>query len=61
MHELLSTFDGQDPSVDVVRSAPSSRALSELQRLRVRLASWRRDAEVSDLTDPVRSLLQPLG
>jgi tetratricopeptide (TPR) repeat protein len=40
-------------AVDVVRSATSSRALSELQRARVRLAPWRRHAEVSDLSDRI--------
>ena len=47
-------------AVEVVRSAPSSRALDELQRLRVRLAPWRRNAEVSDLGDRIRSLLAPV-
>jgi len=46
-------------AVDVIRSATSSRALSELQRVRVRLAPWRRDAEVSDLSDRIRGLIQP--
>jgi tetratricopeptide (TPR) repeat protein len=46
-------------AVDVVRSAPSGRALSELQRLRVQLAPSRRDAEVSDLSDRIRSLFRP--
>jgi tetratricopeptide (TPR) repeat protein len=46
-------------AVDVIRTAPSGRALSELQRLRVRLAPWRRDAEVSDLSDRIRSLFRP--
>jgi transcriptional regulator with XRE-family HTH domain len=46
-------------AVDVVRAAPSSRALGELQRLRVRLAPWRRNAEVSDLGDRIRGLFQP--
>ena len=48
-----------DKAVAVVRSAPSSRTLSELQRLRVRLAPWRRDAEVSDLCNRIRGLFQP--
>jgi transcriptional regulator with XRE-family HTH domain len=46
-------------AVDVVRSATSSRALNELQRVRVRLAPLRRHAEVSDLSDRIRSLIQP--
>jgi tetratricopeptide (TPR) repeat protein len=46
-------------AVDVVRSATSSRALNELQRVRVRLAPWRRHAEVSDLSDRIRGLIQP--
>jgi tetratricopeptide (TPR) repeat protein len=46
-------------AVDVVRSATSSRALSELQRVRVRLAPLRRHAEVSDLSDRNRRLMQP--
>lgn len=46
-------------AVEVIRSATSSRALSELQRARVRLAPWRRNAEVSDLSDRIRSLMQP--
>ncbi|HEV8355130.1 MAG TPA: hypothetical protein VGR24_13190 [bacterium] len=46
-------------AVDVIRAAMSSRALSELQRVRVRLAPWRRHAEVSDLSDRIRGLLHP--
>jgi tetratricopeptide (TPR) repeat protein len=46
-------------AVNVIRSATSSRALVELQRVRVRLAPWRRDARVSDLSDRIRSLVQP--
>jgi tetratricopeptide (TPR) repeat protein len=46
-------------AVDVIRAATSSRALSELQRVRVRLAPWRRHAEVSDLSDRIRGLLHP--
>ena len=46
-------------AVGVIRAATSSRALSELQRVRVRLAPWRRHAEVSDLSDRIRSLLHP--
>jgi tetratricopeptide (TPR) repeat protein len=46
-------------AVEVIRSATSSRALNELQRVRVRLAPLRRHAEVSDLSDRIRRLLQP--
>ena len=46
-------------AVEVVRSATSSRALNELQRLRVRLAPHRRHAEVSDVNERIRSLTQP--
>jgi tetratricopeptide (TPR) repeat protein len=46
-------------AIDVVRAAPSGRALNELQHLRVQLAPWRRDAEVSDLSDRIRSLFRP--
>jgi tetratricopeptide (TPR) repeat protein len=46
-------------AVEVVRSATSSRAFVELQRARVRLAPWRRHAEVSDLSDRIRGLIQP--
>lgn len=46
-------------AVDVIRAATSSRALSELQRARVRLAPWRRHAEVSDVSDRIRGLLHP--
>jgi tetratricopeptide (TPR) repeat protein len=46
-------------AIEVVRSATSGRALRELQRLRVRLAPWRRDAEVSDLSERIRALIQP--
>jgi tetratricopeptide (TPR) repeat protein len=46
-------------AVDVIRSATSSRALNELQRVRLRLAPWRRNAEVSDLSDRIRGLVQP--
>jgi tetratricopeptide (TPR) repeat protein len=46
-------------AVEVVRSAPSSRALNELQHLRVRLAPHRRHAEVSDVNERIRCLIQP--
>jgi tetratricopeptide (TPR) repeat protein len=46
-------------AVEVIRSATSSRALTELHRGRVRLAPWRRHAEVSDLSDRIRGLIQP--
>lgn len=46
-------------AVEVVRSATSGRALSELQRARVRLAPWRRRTEVSELSDRIRDLIQP--
>jgi tetratricopeptide (TPR) repeat protein len=46
-------------AVEVVGTALSSRALNELQRVRVRLAPLRRHAEVSDLSDRIRGLLQP--
>ena len=48
-------------AVDVIRAATSSRALSEVQRVRVRLAPWRRHAEVSELGDRIRGLLYPAG
>lgn len=48
-------------AVDVVRAAPSGRALSELQRLRVQLAPWHRDAEVSDLSSRIRDLFRPVA
>jgi tetratricopeptide (TPR) repeat protein len=46
-------------AVEVIRTATSSRALVELQRARIRLAPWRRHAEVSDLNDRIRTLIQP--
>ena len=46
-------------AVEVIHTAMSSRALNELQRVRMRLAPLRRHAEVSDLSDRIRSLLQP--
>jgi tetratricopeptide (TPR) repeat protein len=46
-------------AVEVIRAATSSRALNEPQRVRVRLAPWRRHAEVSDLNDRIRGLFQP--
>ncbi|WP_189081802.1 tetratricopeptide repeat protein [Mangrovihabitans endophyticus] len=46
-------------AVEVISSATSSRALVELQRVRVRLAPLHRHAEVSDLSDRIRRLLQP--
>jgi tetratricopeptide (TPR) repeat protein len=46
-------------ATEVIRSATSSRALQELHRVRVRVAPWRRHAEVSDLSDRIRGLLQP--
>jgi tetratricopeptide (TPR) repeat protein len=66
---LMSAYAGQGDlerasaagrqAVDVIRSATSSRALNELQRVRVRLAPHRRNAEVSDLSDRIRGLIQP--
>jgi len=44
-------------AVEVIRSATSSRALNELQRVRARLAPWRRHAEVSDLNERIRALI----
>ncbi|GII24639.1 helix-turn-helix domain-containing protein [Planosporangium mesophilum] len=44
-------------AIEIIKSATSSRALSELQRVRVRLAPWRRDAEVSDLSERIRRLV----
>jgi tetratricopeptide (TPR) repeat protein len=46
-------------AIDVVRSATSTRALQELQHLRVRLAPWRTDARVSDLSERIRSVVRP--
>lgn len=46
-------------AVDVIRLAPSSRAIDQLQRTRVGLAPWRRHAEVSDLSDRIRALTRP--
>ena len=46
-------------AVTVVGAAMSSRAVNELQRLRVRLAPHRRHAEVSDLNERIRGLIQP--
>jgi transcriptional regulator with XRE-family HTH domain len=46
---------GQE-ALAVVRAAPSARALTELERLRVRLAPWRRMPAVTELTDHIRSL-----
>jgi hypothetical protein len=48
-------------AVDVIRAATSSRALSELQRVRVRLAPLRKHAEVSDLSDRIRNLFKPVA
>lgn len=59
--DVAHACDAGRRAIDVVRSAPSSRALGELQRLRVRLAPWRRNAEVSDLTERIRSLFQPVA
>jgi len=46
-------------AVDAIRSATSNRAVHELQNVRVRLAPWRRHAEVSDLSERIRGLVQP--
>jgi hypothetical protein len=46
-------------AIEVVRSAPSGRAMNELQRVRVRLAPRRRNAEVSELSDRIRRLMHP--
>jgi hypothetical protein len=43
----------------VVRTATSSRALLELHRAQTRLAPWRRDPDVADLTAGIRRLVQP--
>jgi hypothetical protein len=46
-------------AIEVIWSAASSRALKEMQQLRVRLAPWRRNAEVSDVSERIRGLIQP--
>jgi tetratricopeptide (TPR) repeat protein len=46
-------------AVEVVELATSGRALDELERVRLKLAPWRRDAEVSDLLQTIRRLVQP--
>ncbi|MEV6489044.1 hypothetical protein AB0M20_10490 [Actinoplanes sp. NPDC051633] len=46
-------------AIGVVRTAPSGRALAEMQRVRVTLAPYRRHAEVSDLSDRIRGLMKP--
>jgi tetratricopeptide (TPR) repeat protein len=46
-------------AIEVVQTATSSRALQELQRLRVRLAPWRRDAGVSELSERIRTMIRP--
>lgn len=43
-------------AVETVETATSARALRELRRLRQRLASWRRDAEVSELGRAIKRL-----
>lgn len=43
-------------AVRTVRSATSARALVELRRLRERLAPWRRDEEVSELSLAIKQL-----
>ncbi|MFI6235247.1 hypothetical protein ACIBD9_16960 [Micromonospora sp. NPDC050784] len=43
-------------AVRTVRTATSARALSELRRLRERLAPWRRDEEVSELSLAIKQL-----
>ena len=43
-------------AVKTVRSATSARALWELRRLRERLAPWRRDEEVSELSNAIKGL-----
>lgn len=48
-------------AVEVVQSATSSRALVELAQVRTRLAPWRRDAEVSDLSRQIRDLIEPMA
>lgn len=46
-------------AIAVVQAATSGRALDELDRLRTRLAPWRRRAEVSELTTQIRDLIRP--
>src|SRR5438105_4904059 len=46
-------------AVDAIRSATSSRAVHELQNVRVRLAPLRRHVEVSDFSERIRGLIQP--
>ncbi|MFC7550716.1 hypothetical protein [Plantactinospora sp. GCM10030261] len=46
-------------AVEVVRSATSGRALTELQRVQVQLAPWRRREGVSELSGRIRGLIQP--
>lgn len=43
-------------AADVVRTAPSARALGELSTLRTRLGPWRGAREVAEVTDLLRSL-----
>lgn len=43
-------------AISTVRSATSARALRELRNLRERLAPWRRDEEVSELTYAIKRL-----
>lgn len=43
-------------AIKTVRSATSARALLELRRLRERLALWRRDEEVSELSNAIKGL-----
>jgi tetratricopeptide (TPR) repeat protein len=52
---VSATATGRD-AIDVVRSATSSRAILELQRLRGALAPWRRVEEVSELAERIRGL-----
>jgi tetratricopeptide (TPR) repeat protein len=46
-------------ATEVIRTATSSRALQGLQQLRVRLAPWRRDERVSELSERIRAVIQP--
>lgn len=59
MHDKDRVCDVGARAIAVVQSAPSARALRELQRLDIRMAPWRRESEVHELSQTIRRLLTP--
>lgn len=53
---IESACERAHSSIEIVRTAPSARALAELSRLNSRLSPFRRNRDVVELTEAIRSL-----